>query len=99
MVVRQPRPNRQKLTLNDCDVLCRLYCRYGQAQAPGPWQPQPGYQAPPPVTPKVGASSGTLLFFYSYVLQRIIKSSSSCLIFRVRVVLKKVLLVSDVLIT
>lgn len=30
---------------------------YGQVQATGPWQPQLGYQAPPPVTPKVGVSS------------------------------------------
>ncbi|KAJ7376264.1 Multivesicular body subunit 12B [Desmophyllum pertusum] len=29
---------------------------YGQA--PGPWQQQPGYQAPPPLPAKAGASSG-----------------------------------------
>ena len=66
VVVRQLRPNRQKITLYGCDVLCYVHCRYGQAQAPGPWQPQPGYQAPPPVTPKVAASSDTVRLFMCF---------------------------------
>ena len=59
VVARQLKPKMQKRILYSYDVLCYVYCRYGQAQAPGPWQPQSGYQAPPLVTPKVGASSGT----------------------------------------
>ena len=59
VIARQLKPKIQKRILYSYDVLCYVYCRYGQAQAPGPWLPQSGYQAPPPVTTKVGASSGT----------------------------------------
>lgn len=61
VISRQLRPKIQKWIVYACGELCYVYCRYGQAQAPGPWQQQPSYQAPPPVTPKVGASSGMFL--------------------------------------
>lgn len=63
VIAWQLRPTMQKRILYGSDILCYVYCRYGQAPAPGPWQQQLGYQAPPPITPKAGATSGTSVFF------------------------------------